>query len=51
VGVDEGSLKGEDGAPNPVAVDPGPPTQTIGARRGTRVVPLGLPMRKRPRGR
>ena len=49
--VDDGSFEGDDGAPTPLAVDPGPPTPVVTPRRRPRVVPLGLPMRKRPRGR
>lgn len=49
--VDDGSYEGDDAAPTPLAVDPGPPTPVVTARRRPRVVPLGLPMRKRPRGR
>lgn len=49
--VDDGSVEGDDEVRAPVVVDPGPPTQVVTPRRRPRVVPLGLPMRKRPRTR
>jgi ribosome-binding factor A len=51
VEVDDGSFEGGETPRTPFAVDPGPPTQVETSRRRPRIVPLGLPMRKRPRVR